>query len=447
MALPTSLADRASMVQRDMDNNVKLFRPQRARTLSTFKQGTRKKNARLAGIQIPFWTTLSHGQTWNNPHAGDTSYKKSIREKSGAMYAGVVFRNMNMYLEEHMQRDLKKGYIPDSYLEERARRIGTHMWKKNIGAIGDGRGILAIVDSSSSGLMTLAFDNTARMRSKGSFRLQVTDSEDPLYYDAVNLSSHAVVATFYISSKPSGVTAQAAGFTVGGNSDLNSAGLGIVESGSYNKEIIGIAGHISDSSSRVYQGASMADYPFLRNPSVDGGGVAVTPTAIHSAKGVLQTRANSASADEGYVCHLSFGNYRTLAKFGYGFYDQNANAGHKTTFGLPDEYRDGDTVFVPDADYEDAYIDLREKKPFFEYVHKEFGLVETGGVSRFQWQGANGAGSSNSYENYDEACNIVWDGRGMDGMNGNGQEGGSPNSSVFIKNLAIPTENQVNYGV
>lgn len=112
---------------------------------------------------------------------------------------------------------------------------------------------------------------------------------------------------------------------------------------------------------------------------------------------------------------------------------------------MPNVYEDEDTVFVPDADYEEGYIDFREKSPYFEYVQKEFGLHKTGGVGRHEWVGLYQRGSTEGYENYTEACNIVWDGRGKDGK---GREGGSPNSAVAIKKVAFSaTYNQATVGV
>lgn len=441
----THLSERSALVQRDMVKTVARFRPEKARTLATFKEGTRKKQAGLAGLQISYWKDHAHGQTWYSPVAGDTSFKKSIKQNSGAMYAGVAFRNMNMYMEDHIMLDMQRGLIPDSYIQERKRRIETHMMKKNWAAIGDGRGGVGVVASASGSTLTATKDNSGRGRSKGVFRLKISDSTDPLYYDAVNTTTHAVVATFYITAKPSATTATVGGYTVGDVTALNVAGLLIVESGSYNKEMVGVGGHISDAS-RIYQGADTSVDEFLKNPSVDGGNAAVTPSAVHAAKQILMTRANAEEGDFSFICHLTPSNYETLAKFGYTLRQYNAEKGQaNTTFGLPTVYKDGDTLFVPDADYEDAYIDFREKSTFFEYVQKEFGLKTTGSEGgRHEWVGTNQVGSTNSYENYNEACNIVWDGRGKDGDR---EGGGSPNTSVFIKNLAIPTVNQADNGV
>lgn len=440
----TSLQDRASLVQRDLVDTVARFRPEKARTLATFEEGTRSKTARLAGIQIPYWKDHAHGQTWYNPLANDTSFKKSIKQQSGAMYAGVVFRNMNFFMEDHIMLDMKRGFIPDSYISERERRIETHMMKKNWAAIGDGTGTIAFTTSSVAGLLTCAADNTARGRSKGSFRLKTSTVDDQLLYDAVNTGTDAVVATFYVVSKPSGTQANVV-FTFGNDAALNVANLAICESGSWKREMLGLGAHISDAN-RIYQGVDTAVDDFLKNPSVTAGNAAVTPTLIFTAKGIIQTRSNGGDGDMGYVAHLTPGNYLTLATYGYAARQYQAAEGKANkTFGLPNTYVDGDTVFVPDADYEDCFIDFRERAPYFEYVQKKFGLKKDGdGNSNHEWIGQYQVGSTNSYENYNEACNIVWDGRGKEG---DVEGGGTPGSAVFIKNIAMPAESQVAYGI
>lgn len=441
----THLAERASIVQRDMVQTVRRFRPERARTLATFQEGTREKQARLAGLQIGYWKDQAHGQSWYSPVAGDTSFKKSTKQKTGSMYAGVVFRNMNMYMEDHIMLDMERGFIPDSYIKERRRRIGTHMWKKNIAAIMDGTGTVAAVSGASGSTLTCLADNSARGTSKGVFRIKISDSTDPLLYDVVDPATDTVVATFYATAKPSSTTATVT-FTLGSATTANANTYKVCESGSWKKELTGIAGHISSSTSRIYQGADVAVDDFLRNEAVDASNATVTPTAVHTAKGIIMTKCNETEDQFPFIGHISWINYRDLAKFGYTSRQYNISDNQKSmkTFGLPNTYEDGDTRWVPDSDYEDCYIDLREKAPFFEYVQKPFGLKTTGGVSRHEWDGANNVGSTNSYENYNEACNIVWDGAGV---GGDGEEGGNPNTSVFIYNIALSANAQYAKGV
>jgi hypothetical protein len=444
LGVVTGLPERASIVQKDLVEKVTKFRPSKARTLATFEEATRKKTARLAGIQMGYWKDHANGQTWYSPITGATSMKKSTKQKTGAMYAGVVFRNMNFWMEKHIMKDMERGFIPDSYIEERERRIETHMWKKNWAAIGNGTGAIGIVSSASGTTVTLKADNSARGSSKGTFRLQITDSTDTLLYDAINASG-AVVATFYVTAKPTTTTATVV-FTVGNAAAMNTAGFLIVESGSYNLELNGIGYHNSDSASRIYQGADAAEDAFFRNLSIDAGNVAVTPTAIHSAKGAMMTRCNESEDAFPFICHTTYNNYRDLAKFGYTLrtVEQTAGKAAMKTIGVPNVYEDGDTIFVPDADYEECYMDFRERAPFFEYVQKEFGRLETDGIGRFQYAGTNAAGSTNEYENYNEAVNIVWDGRGK---NGDKKGGGTPNTGVFIYNIAQHSQAQYILGV
>jgi hypothetical protein len=441
----TGLPERAAIVQREMSQSVRQFRPEMARTLTTFEEGTRSKQARLAGLQIGYWRDHAHGQSWYSPVAGDNSFKKSTKQKTGAMFGGVVFRNMNIYLEAHVLRDMEAGFIPDSYIKERKRRISTHMMKKNWAAIGDGTGAIAAVSSASGATLTCLADASARGTSKGVFRIKVSDSTDPLLYDIVNPTTDTVVSTFYATAKPTSTTATVT-YVLGNAAASSSNTYKVCESGSWKKEMIGLGGHISDSTSRIYQGADVSVDEFLRNESVDAGAAVVTPTAVHTAKSIMMTKANNTDDEFGWIAHITQINLRDLAKFGYSLRQYNISDSEKAmkTYGLPNVYEDGDTIFVPDADYEDCYIDLRQKAPYFEYVQKPFGLKSTGGVSRHEWPGANGAGSTSEYENYNEAVNIVWDGAGVDGT---GSEGGSPNSAVFIKNIALSTNAQYAKGV
>lgn len=433
----TGLQERSAIVQRDLLQTVARFRPEKARTLATFEESTRSKTARLAGLQIGYWKDHAHGQSWPSPVAGDVSYKGSTKQKTGAMFLGVIFRNMNFTMEKTIMRDMEKGFIPDSYIKERKRRIDTHMMKKNWAAIGDGTGAIAAVSSASSVTVTCLADNSARGTSKGVFRLKITDSTDPLLYDCVDPATDLVKATFYVTAKPSTTTATVV-FTVGNAAAMNANTYKICESGSWKREMNGLAGLISDSTSRIFQGADAAVDEFIVNPAVTASAV-VTPTMVHSAKSIMLSRCNMDGSDDfGFIAHSTPSNFRDLAKFGYTSRSYQVNDKDKAqkTYGLPNLYEDGDTIWVQDADYEDCYMDFRTRGEYFEYVHKEFGLDPTGGVSRHEWVGTYARGSSLAYENYTEGCNIGWDGAGKDGDK---EGGGTPATAVTIKTITLNT--------
>lgn len=442
----TGLQERAALVQRDMVTTVQEFRPRKAKTLASFESG-RSKMAGLAGLQIPYWKDHAHGSGTVSPLTGGTSYRKSVKQRTGAMFAGLAFRYMNMWLEATVLKDMENGKINDSYIQERRRRIETYMMKKNWASIGDGSGTIAVVSGSPAAGTTLTClaDNSARGTSKGVFRLKESTSADPLWYSSINPATDTEVARFFVTAILSATTCTV-DFTggVGAITDLDDGHKIVEYATGWYKEIVGIGGHISDAN-RIYQGADTSVDTFLKNPSIDGGNVNVTPTMVDSAKNIALTRANIESGRDGLMAHITPGNLSILAIFGYSGRVYNAENGQAdTTFGLPDKYKDGDTVWCVDADYEDAFIDFREREPFFEYTQTPFQKKTTGGVSRFEYPGAYSAGSSEEYENYIENTNIVWDGRGM---NGDRKGGGSPNSSVFIKNIALPTIRQSTYGV
>lgn len=441
------LADMAVLTQRDMVQTVKKTRPAKARTLATFQQGTRKKQGQMAGIQIPYVRSHAEGSGTYNPNADETSFARMTKERYGAMYGGVVFRYMHIDLEEHIMIDMNRGKIPDSYLEKRRRRIDTFQMEKNWMVMGPGTGTVAFSSSATGTTLTCLSNNSARGTSKGSFRLIESTTDNPLYYSAINTTTELEVARFFVTAKPT-LTTATVNFTggLGSITDLNTSGLAIVKTKTgWKKEIIGLAGHISAATSGLYQGADRAVDPWLSNVGIDAGNAAPTPTMLDSAKNVAMTRSQDLDGRNGFICHISPGNWSILCAYSYASRSYNAETGRAMkTFGLPADYEDGDTMFFKDPDYEDCYIDLREQAPYFEYVQKEFGLRKTAGDGRHEWIGENQVGSTESYENYSEACNIVWDGRGKDAdMAG----GGSPNSAVFIYNIALPTARQSNYGV
>lgn len=427
-----------------MDNTVRSYRPAKARTLATFEEGTRKKTAGMAGYQIGYWRDYAQGSGTNSPLEGDNSFIKSTKQSSGAMYAGVAYRYMNIYLHSDILTDMKNGKIPDSYIKERRRRIKTYMMEKNWAAIGKGDGQVARAASAAGTTLTCTATN-GRGLSKGVMRLFVSTAEDPIWYSAINDTTDAEVARFFVTARLTATTCTV-NFTggVGAIADLNTD-LAIVKYNTgWKKELIGLNGHVSDDD-RIYQGANTADDSFLKNPSVAAGNAAVTPTMVDTAKNIARTRSNDENGRDGFVCHLTPGNWNVLCAFGYTSRTYNAEGGKASkTFGLPDEYIDGDTVFVPDPDYEDGEMILRERAPYFEYVHTPFRMKTVDGIGRHEYIGSGSAGSREEYENYVENVNIVWDGAGKDGdMEGDG----NPNRAVVIENIALPAVRQVTYGI
>lgn len=440
-----SLSDMSALAQRDMVQTVKRAKPAFARTLASTLKATRKKRAQLAGTIIPFVRNWAEGGGSYNPNAGETSFQRATKESYGAMYGGVVFRYMHMDLEDHMLLDMERGKLPDSYIDKRKRRIDTYMMEKNWAIIGTGNGAIAWTQGTATGTtLTVLATNTARGNSKGSYRFHLSTTDNPVYYSAINTTTELEVARFFVTAKLSATTVTV-NFTggLGAITDLAVANLAIVKTKTgWKKEIIGYGGHFSNASTGIYQGADRAVDPWINASRVDGSG-GVTPTLIDSMKNINMTRGNDPEGRNGFVCRMATGNWNVLCGYGYtGATAKNWNVDKMSrsmkTYGLPADYEDGDTMFYVDPDYEDAYIDLHEMAPYFEYEQKSFGLKTTDGIGRQENVGTYLAGSTESYENYTESTNLVYDGRGNGEFEGNGK----PNSAVFADGIPLPSIRQ-----
>jgi hypothetical protein len=435
----------AAAVQAEMRKSVIQMKEQSAPTRNSFKAGSgaRGEAGRLAGLEIPYYQGVPHGETALDALGGTTSFERAVPMVSNKMYVGLCQMGFTVEHEFFHEVDASRGLLPEDKFSLRDKFMKTYMQHQNFYASGLGDGALAIVAAGGgggSGTITFANDNTARGRSKGSVRLAVsysTTAGKRVMYESYTKSTDTLTATFYITSKASATTAVIV-VTDGGTVV---AGDIIVKKGHYKKVPYGLGYHI-DSSSRLYQGASTSTDPFLKAREVAAGG-AITPTIIDTAKLALDVRANDNGARMKRTAHLTHGNYRALGAFGYNLRTYNAEKGQAdTTFGLPRFFEDEDTKWVEDANMEDAYIYLRDSKSYFEYRQGEMQKISKGEGT--QYIGTNSFGSTEFYDNYGESFNIAWDARGDDGK---GSGNGGPNSSVVISGLTIPTINQVSEGI
>ncbi len=435
----------AAAVRAELRKTIVQLKQQKAVTKGSFKSGTGARGAAgmLAGLEVPFKQGVVHGETALDVIGGTTSFERMYVPTTNKMYIGLTQTGFTVEHEYFHQKDADAGNLPEGRTQLRDQAMRTYLQHHNWYAIGKGDGALAVVAAGGgggSGTITLANDNTARGRSKGSLRLAVsafTTAGKRVMYQSYTPSTDTLTATFYITSKASSTTA----VIVVTDAGTVVAGDVIVKLGHYKRVPFGLGYHIDDTG-RPYQGANTVVDTFLNSSSIDGGGSLVNPTLMDTAKGGMQTRANDANARKNRVCHLTIGNYKTLAGYGYTLREYNAEKGDaNTTFGLPFVYEDEDTVFIQDADMEDAYIYLRDRQSYFEYRQAELGEVSEGVT---QYVGTNTVGSTEKYQNWGEAYNMAWDGRGDDGQ---GDGAGAPNSSVVIENLEIPAINQVSQGL
>lgn len=431
----------AAAVQAELRKSIVRFREMRAPTLQSFMTGAgaRQIKGGLTGYEIPIWSDVNHGSTALDPYTGLTSFRPMIPATSLKMFIGLTFTGFTVSTEYYHNVDMRNGKIPLSVFELRDNVMATYMKEHNWYSIGNGTGVLAVVTTAGgTGLHAFAFDNTAKNRSKGSIRLAVSTDTNPgrrIEYDSVDPATDTVTGTFYITNKPNATQAQCT-FVSG----THVAGNFIVKAGHWKRVPFGLGYHI-ESTPRFYQGVNTALFPFLNSRNVPAASALITPNMIDTAKGATQIRGNDPNARFQRICHISIGNYKVLASLGYTLRQYNAEGGKAdTTFGLPYVYSDEDTIFLQDADMEDAWVYFRDRNSFFHYRQLELTEISNGET---QFVGTFQQGSTEFYQNYGESYNLGWDGRGDDAGSG---INGSVNSTVMISNLQLPPLTQVSEG-
>jgi hypothetical protein len=442
MAYANIVEQYAAATRAELRKTVIQLKEQKAPTRASLKSGAgaRGEAGKLAGLEIPYYQGVPHGETALDPISGTTSFGYSVYPTMNKMYVGLAFMGFTVQWEYFHETDAGRGELPETRFTQRDKIMATYMQHQNWYAIGEGNGQLAKV-LSGGGTTSLTFynDNSARGRSKGGIRLAQSPGTVAGKYIlyAGYTSADVLTGTFYITARGSATTATIV--VVSGAAPANDDV--IVKAGHYKNVPYGLGYHIKETN-RLYQGVLTTNDPFLNSRRVNGGNAAVTPTLVDTAKLALEVRGNDTGARMKRTAHLTHGNYRTLGAFGYTLRVYNAEKGQAdTTYGMPRSYEDEDTIWVEDANMEDAYIYLRDSKSYFEYRQGEMEKISKGDGT--QYVGTNSIGSTEFFDNYGEAFNLAWDARGDDGKGGetNG------NSSVVIDNLAIPAVNQVSEGL
>jgi hypothetical protein len=434
----------AAATQAEMRKTVVQQKQQYAKTRASLMSGpgARSEAGQLTGLEIPYYRGVPHSSVALDPIAGTTSFGAFIPPPTDKMYVGLSFMGYTVEWEHFHEVDAGRGKLPETRFTQRNKVMRTFMQHANWYTIGIEYGTLAVVSvGGGSGTITMTADGTARERSKGSIRLAVSFNATAgkrILYESYTTATHLKTATFYITSKASATTAVVV-ITDGGTIV---AGDVIVKSGHYRKVPYGLGYHINQTA-RLYQGADTSVDTWLNSRRIPGGSATITPTLIDTAKLALDVRGNDNTARKKRIAHLTHGNYRAMAAFGYNLRTYNAEQGKAdTTYGVPRNFEDEDTEWVQDEDFEDAYVYMRDRSSYFEYRQSEMQKVSKNDGT--QWVGLSLLGSTEFYDNYCESFNLAYDSRGDDGQ---GEANGAPNSSVLIDALTIPVINQVSEGI
>lgn len=409
-------------------DTVKTIREYMTPTLDSFTKSARTVAGGQQGYQIPFFVSDYGQNSYLAPGATGNSFMQPIAPTSQSMWVGLAYQGKAMYTDGIFldTMDKKESLIKEAQLRELA--IENFMKHQNYYSIGDnyGYGILAVTTSNTGGTFTgTTAASTVAGFTKGAHRLV-----KGVTYDVVDESSFAVVGTM----TPTANGTNSATVTCTTTGSVNNSGAFIVEQGAFNKVPRGLA-YLINNNDRIFQGLDTTDIVEFNSSVVDLNGSAITSATINTLKTKVQIRLNEPNK-EGFsrICHTTPGLYNTLAIQGFGARQYQAADGQaNTSYGYPEKYVDGDTMWICDADIDEDRVYLRRASDYFKFELKAMGVENRDGLSQRQAPGDNNVGAAAYFSQVDWFYNLGFDGNGS----------GGNYASAFIQRAAV-TNSQVN---
>lgn len=339
------------------------------------------------GYRIPVVTRRPGGHTFFSPSS--SSFNANVSMATNSMYVFPTYYAIPFVFSGSLIRGFQKAKSDAlmsmaSIMKQTsmaARKHLNYMWH------GDGSGALAFSNSTigSTGSSSINFTtaaNTTPGETKGGVRL-----EEGHTYQAINTSTGAVRGTFTVTT-PGKTSA-----TINVTSGTISSGDPLVHVGSYNKCPRGIW-HLINDTSRLLQGLLTSTFIDLKSPMIDLAGALLTPDTINKIKAYLQVRSNSKAAKNGILAVLTPGQGAQLRSQGYGFRQYGLG---QPMEGVAQDYKDGDTEFLEDADGDEDRVAFIKRDRVAYLEEKEFGPYNHDGLEMRMYGGSNNTGSDDYF--------------------------------------------------
>lgn len=403
-------------------------------TYDSFDKSTRTRVGGQQGFQLPFFVTDYGQNSYLAPGAANNSFAQPVAPTSQSMWVGLAYPGKAMYTDGIFMdtMDTEASLIKNSQLRRLA--IENYMKHLNYYAIGDnfGYGILAVTVSNTGGTFTgTTTAATTAGQTKGAHRLCAG-----VTYDVVNATTFAVIGT--MTPTVNGTNSATVTCTTTGS--VNVANSMIVEQGAFNKVPRGLA-YLINPNARIFQGLDTTSYKEFNSSQVDLNGSALTSAAINTLKAKVQIRMNSQKKDFNRVCHLTPGQFTTLANQGFGARQyQAADGGANTSYGYPEKYVDGDCLFLLDADMDEDRVYCRRRSDYFCFELTPFGPVNRDGLEQRQAPGDNNVGADAWFSQVRRYFNF-----GFDAGDGNKSDGNYA-SGLIIRAAITTATSQVGAG-
>lgn len=354
-----------------------------------FGEAVDKPKLTEKGYRLPNYSRRPTGMTWFTPDNSD--FNAATGPQTVSMWVYPTMSAWPMLWTgsaiESMENDTEDNV--ESYEEIMTQYTDTFRKRMNQYFYGTGNGALAYSASTITtlGSQTLTGTTTAAAtpgQTKGTMWLWESE-----IYQAINASTGAVRGTFTVT------TAGTSSCTINLLSGTISSGDLIVIQGSYQLAMRGMGWLISDQN-RVLQGLDTSVYQDLNAPVVDLAGALLTPAAIENAKTLLVTRNNEGGAKNNLTAFITPGQFSTIRKQGYNLgYYLREDAGSDTMKGVQQDYTDGDTRFIQDADDDEDRVQFAKTSEMKIYTQKPYGKYNRDGLNTRMLLGANQTGSDN----------------------------------------------------
>jgi hypothetical protein len=393
-------------------------------TYDSFDKTTRTITGGQQGYQMSFFVTDYGQNSYLAPGANNNSFAAPVAPTSQSMWVGLAYPGAALYTDGSFMdtMDTKASLIKSAQLRD--LRIENYMKHLNYYAIGDnfGYGILAVTTSNTGGTFTgTTAASTTSGQTKGAHRLI-----QGVTYDVVDESSLAVVGT--MTPTVNGTNSTTVTCTTTGS--VNNSGAFVVEQGAFYKVPRGL-NYLINSTDRVFQGLDTTNYTEFNATQVDLNGSALTSATINTLKTKVQIRMNTPTKDFNRICHTTPGQYNVLAIQGYGARQYQAADGQaNTSYGYPEKYIDGDTLWICDADFDEDRVLMRRKSDYFCFELTPMGTVDRDGLTIRQAPGINGVGADAWYSQIRRYYNFGFDA-------GEGQKANGNSASALIIRAAV----------
>lgn len=368
-----------------------------APTYNALEKQTEKKKINGKGYRVPMIVGRPGGHTGFTPQ--DADFNQPVPMQSESMYVYPVGYALPMQFTGETIRGFKQGSadaIADmgefyaQYSEAAAKRLNRMCYGDGTGALAYAAGSLTTTGAGQTLSCTTTAAATAG-QTKGAKYLEAGH-----FYQAFNAATGAVRGTFAVT------TPGTSSCVINLLSGTVTSGDPICDVGSFNRYMRGFA-HLISAANRTLQGLSSAQYTDLNSPEIDLNGALVTPSTISSLKAALMTRNNKQEARDNLLFFMTWGRYESLNKQGYGF---RSYTDGESTSGIAFKYKDGDTVFILDADADDdrGYaVKARDVKMFEEMP---FGPFDLDDQQLRMLLGRNSSGSDNYQRAIGNRANI-----------------------------------------